>query len=46
MKPIRVVFLSQEINASLLMTTTREEFVARVSRGAALPSVLATVHAS
>jgi len=56
-----------EINASLLMTTTREEFIAQVTRGeipekaeeniarvrrclqevlAALPSLLATVHAS
>ena len=59
--------LQLEINASLLMTTTREEFIAQVSRGgipekaeeniarvreclrevlAALPSVLASVHAS
>jgi N-formylglutamate deformylase len=63
----RVHALQLEINASLLMTTTREEFIAQVSRGgipekaeeniarvreclqevlAALPSVLASVHAS
>jgi N-formylglutamate amidohydrolase len=63
----RVHALQLEINASLLMTTGRDEFIARVSRGgfpdkaeesiarvrrclrdvlAALPAVLATVHAS
>ena len=63
----RVHALQLEINASLLMTTSREEFIAQVSRGevpekaegniarirecleevlAALPSVLAAVHAS
>jgi N-formylglutamate amidohydrolase len=63
----RIHAIQLEINASLLMTTTREEFIAHVSRGgipekaeenialirqclgevlAALPSVLATVHAS
>ena len=62
----RVHALQLEINASLLMTTSREEFIAQVTRGgipekaeaniarvrrclrevlAALPSVLATVHA-
>ena len=63
----RVHAIQLEINASLLMTTSREEFIAQVSRGgvpekaeanivrvreclrevlAALPSVLASVHAS
>ena len=63
----RVHAIQLEINASLLMTTTREEFIAHVSRGgipdkaeenvarvrrclqevmAALPSVLAAIHAS
>ena len=63
----RVHAIQLEINASLLMTTSREQFIAQVSRGevpesakdniarvrqclreilAALPSVLATVHAS
>jgi len=63
----RVHALQLEINASLLITTTREEFIAQVTRGeipekaeasivrireclhevlAALPSVLARVHAS
>jgi N-formylglutamate amidohydrolase len=62
----RVHAIQLEINASLLMTTSREEFIAQVTRGgvpekaeaniarvrqclrevlAALPSVLATVHA-
>ncbi|MGH7313361.1 MAG: N-formylglutamate amidohydrolase [Candidatus Rokuibacteriota bacterium] len=63
----RVHAIQLEINAALLITTTREEFIAQVTRGeipekadaniarirqclrevlAALPSVLATVHAS
>jgi N-formylglutamate deformylase len=63
----RVHAIQLEINASLLMTTPRDEFIARISRGeipdkseenitriraclrevlAALPPVLATVHAS
>ena len=63
----RVHALQLEVNASLLMTTSREEFIAHITRGgipekaegniarvraclrevlAALPAVLATVHAS
>jgi N-formylglutamate deformylase len=66
-RSLRVHALQLEINASLLMTTSREEFIALVTRGdipekaeeniarvrrclaevlAALPSVLAAVHAS